>query len=65
MRRNNQTLITFRERLFTAIAITFFLVIYQEVLPINTKFFYQNYRSIFSSVSLARILPCTKLILLP
>ena len=62
MKKNQRTVMSFRERLLAAIAFTFFLVTYQKVLlgyPVNR---YQSIKEIFSSLSPSQIFPRLELV---
>ena len=57
MRRNKQTLMSFRERLSAAIALTLLLVVYQQTLRENPQSFSRTINNVFPSISSSAIFP--------
>ena len=62
MKRNNRTVMSFRERLFAALAFTFLLVTYQKVLlgyPVSLS---QSVNKVFSYLSTSGVFPKLELL---
>ena len=65
MSRKKQTLMSFQERLLAAIALTIFLVIYQQTVPGNSPSLSQTIKNVLPSISSFKIFPEYEFMVLP